>query len=311
MSIHKSLLVACAFAVSLCGAERVVAEESCADTNHISGVPFLKLAAEQLASMTGRVDLAKVEEIVIELRRQEAAFRESYALLAYEACRKIAETGGVASTPLEVKAEHAGKFRVTRGLAASALAGNGVSLETRMKLLPFLPTSRPSLASADDRAEWSVERAMAARWWLKTWRDIEQAAKNDDGHRDEPLMSVPPPVEANLPDGGIPDMIADPVLKKKWLDAIARNNAKIESTRKQLEIEMQSKAFRYIAERQIMKYYAVQPQEVDELRKLLELYVDDSALRGRIITNVCRVWSNGPPAAVKDFVTLGKVPPEN
>lgn len=311
MSIHKSLLVACAFAVSLCGAERVVAEESCADTNHFRGVPFLQLAAEKLASTTGQADLAKVEEIAIELRRQEAAFRESYALLAYEACRKIAGTRGGASTPLEIKAEHAGKFRVMRDLAASALAGNGVSLETRMKLLRFLPTILPSLASADDRAEWSVERAMAARWWLKTWRDIEQAAKNDDGHRDEPLMSVPPPVEANLPDGGTPDMIADPVLRKKWLDAIARNNAKIELARKQIEVSVQSKAFRYIAERQIMTYYAAPPQEVDELKKLLELYVDDSAVRGRIMANVCRVWSNGPPAAVKDFVTPGKDLPEN
>lgn len=305
MNMCKPVLVVCMFIGTLSGVGHVMAEAvSSANTNQLSDIPFLKIAKEQLASMTGQVDLADIEGIAVELQKQRVSFNENYAVMAYEICEKI---GGIAQPKpigdvsplwlLEMRAKSIRKARMRSDLAASALAGNGVSADVRMKLLPYLAGARPSLTTAVERAQWSVDRAMALVLWLKTSRDSEEEVKRrcDVSVLGPVYMRVPPPMEVNLPNGdGNPDMIDDPVLKRKWLDAIASNDAKIAQVGRMVDFEVGSRAFRAKMERYIKRCYALPPYEIDELKKLLEVYVGDKTARDRILTSVRKVWGKEP-----------------
>jgi hypothetical protein len=136
--------------------------------------------------------------------------------------------------------------------------------------------------------EWIRLRAEKARLLLRTWKHVVDGIDPtfDVNNPGGVMMNVPPPPGVPGMAGGDPAGVKDPVLRKRWEDAIAENGAKIEGQNRQFYLRDDGMRFIKVAEWSLIDAYSRPPYNTPELKRLLDEYVSYSLTRERILINV-------------------------
>jgi hypothetical protein len=104
------------------------------------------------------------------------------------------------------------------------------------------------------------------------------------------LQPDPPRGLSSYDSGMSPDHISDPKLRAQYEAAIKENDRKNAAYTEQSQLRNWLKPFQREAESYIVHAYSEPPEEVAELRKLLEKYVADAETRERILGAVTKNW---------------------
>jgi len=272
--------------------------------------PVLIEVNSEMTNAENSINWTNLVAIASKLQNHDAVNKEDYARTVLEVSKRISAENFRKSPLEEQKILRAKKRQMLSELTYSALMGSGVSLGVRMELIPFCAISDSSMSSKkEDREKWGMNRSQMMDIVLETWRDVDVLVRSLD-ITNVPEFSVSPPIEANLPDGGTPDMIKDPLLRKKYEDAIIRHEKRAaEFKRKYVQVK-ESKSFFTVTEFLVMRSYQRPPCEIGELEEKLDRYVKQKDVRDRIMENVRKAWPgakraeeikpSGEPAGTKD-----------
>jgi hypothetical protein len=160
-------------------------------------------------------------------------------------------------------------YEAMRDLAVAAIDSPGEKPgEVTGKILLLLQGD-PDYSRGQLKGEaWVKERQVRAGRWLKVWKVMREqlAAMPEPGPR---YPRVSPPPETRLPEGVPPSAIKDPVLRKKYEDAIERNARNIEAYQKKRDLADFEKNFADPAKRYLIDAYSKPPFQTGELEKSL------------------------------------------
>lgn len=134
--------------------------------------------------------------------------------------------------------------------------------------------------------KWGKERHTRTERWLRVWKLIREhlaALPEPAGPR---YLHVSPPPETGLPDGVAPSAVKDPVLRKRFEDAIEKNTRNWEAYREKSDLAEFEKHFASGAKRQLIEAYSKPPFQTDELEKSLEEAGLDKDVRSAILDEV-------------------------
>lgn len=146
---------------------------------------------------------------------------------------------------------------------------SNIPLELEMSVIEFLQND---ILFARDLfpKTWSRYRRLAAEVLIHTWQRISASLDKDFDTDDKPFINLAPPRETGLPSGVAPKAIKDPILRKKYEQAIADNAKKAKYYSEQSQLRMLDKHFSEKAERYLREIYTRPPVALDELVQLLD-----------------------------------------
>ena len=156
------------------------------------------------------------------------------------------------------------------------------SWEREIGLVGFLGYQR---WSANDDV-WLRERREKAALWLHALRRLEKQTDRNFDIKNRPSMRVYPPDETRLPPGSPPSAIKDPFLRAKYEAAIASNKSKSQRFKEHLPLLLHGPAFKQRTERWLIQAYSQPPVRTAELKRYLEINVQDYRTRQRILGEV-------------------------
>lgn len=136
---------------------------------------------------------------------------------------------------------------------------------------------------------WLSDRHDKAELWLKAWQRLDKERDpsfNVNDRKNLPSLSVIPPYETNLPAGSPPSAIKDSHLRAKYEAAIAENKRKSKRVDQQLPLILHGPSFKARAERWLIEAYSQTPIRNAELKRSLEVYMQDVKTRQRILREV-------------------------
>jgi hypothetical protein len=223
-----------------------------------------------------------LEELITLAAEMEVKWRRidwnSYAGIMRYACSEISNRG----------LNHERVRDQSEYFARLALAHSSMySWEHEMRLVGFLGYQR---WSANDDV-WLRERREKAALWLHALQRLERQADPSFDMNDRknlPSMRVYPPDETNLPAGSPPSAIKDKRLRAKYETAIADNKKKSQRVKQQFPLLLHGPSFKTRAERWLIQAYSQPPVRNAELKRYLEIYVQDAKTRQRILSEVLK-----------------------
>ena len=136
--------------------------------------------------------------------------------------------------------------------------------------------------------EWEIDRLALLRRWLLVWRHLDVARAKIPKVIGEPLISVWPQTSPgqktypNMP----PEEIKDPVIRKEYEEAIAKNNEIDRLLYEKREIERLEQGFLQAAPRTIKELYHRPPFNSQELENNLDEFQIDPKFKKLIIDDV-------------------------
>ncbi len=137
--------------------------------------------------------------------------------------------------------------------------------------------------------QWPNLRKVLAMPWLTAWKDLEHLIDPEWNPSDPQNIIAPytpPPGVAFPPSGASPDMIKDPEVRadyKKYLKNKERISAKNYEQRKLIKLKQE---YAEKMEYYIIGIYSFPPSDLEELKRLLDEYISDTAKKARILTTV-------------------------
>jgi len=184
-------------------------------------------------------------------------------------------------------AAHPGRFDLARQLATTALDDPADKpIEVEVKLLLCLQ-SDPDYTKGELRGErWEAARPVRARRWLARWRTLKEQTAKAEAAGGPVTGNVMPPRKTGLPSGIDPSEIKDPVLRKEYEDAIARNTERGAANRRKYDLDHLEPLFTGAAKRYLIDAYSKPPFQTDELAKSLQEYGIPQGDRDAILAEV-------------------------
>jgi len=131
--------------------------------------------------------------------------------------------------------------------------------------------SKPAAKEKD----WPETRLQNAQMWLKTWNRLENEKDEQFNPANLPSINVSPPAKTGLPPGVSPDAIQDPQLKQEYLQALEKNRIIIEQYNHQYGLLQLEAPFKRVATGYLINSYSQPPANLEEIQKLLEIYLKD------------------------------------
>ncbi len=175
-----------------------------------------------------------------------------------------------------------------RKLAIEALDGPGDKpIDLEVKLLLFLQGDPDYVKGLIRGDRWQIERAARTRRWMAVWQRLrEEIAKWADKADAPAYKNVEPPDESGLPAGVAPEAIKDPVLRKKYEDAIAQNAEVARVNRRKRDLKDLEALLTGTAKRYIINAYSEPSFQSDQLTKNLQEYSIPQGDRDEILAEV-------------------------
>ncbi|HEY7154340.1 MAG TPA: hypothetical protein VH575_10320 [Gemmataceae bacterium] len=208
-------------------------------------------------------------------------------------------------------------YDAMRDLAVSVIdSPNKKSPELTGKLLLLLQGD-PEYSRGQLRGErWVEERHTRTKRWLNVWKTIREQFAALPEPSGPFYMNVTPPAETRLPNGVAPSAIKDPVLRKRYEDAIEKNTRNINAYQKKRDFADFEKRFASNATRYVINAYSKPPFQTEELEKTLEGSALDANVRAeivaetkkRIAARMEREAKQPPPPTMK--ITEPELPPD-
>lgn len=136
--------------------------------------------------------------------------------------------------------------------------------------------------------EWVKVRNAKTKMWLQGWQQLRLQMNRSFDFNDVPSINVSLPAGAIGVAGMSPAQIKDPKVRAEYEDAIAANARKAEEYRRQYKLRQLDQLFSPKAEEYVVRAYSREPANLSELKQLLETYIDDYALREKILNEVTK-----------------------
>lgn len=164
----------------------------------------------------------------------------------------------------------------------SVLRSGDLPLPQYVQFVEFLRLDPPDI----DEIAWKTLRKQKTEFWLKAVRQIDRAINPSFDFEDRPVLNVNPPVGAGLPAGVSPASIRNPQLRAEYESAIKQNNLKTQKYNEQSWLKLNGTRVHDEAERYLVNAYAKPPLDLAEIKLMLAEYVDDPAVRERLIKEI-------------------------
>jgi hypothetical protein len=160
-------------------------------------------------------------------------------------------------------------------------------IDAKVDLLRIVQ-GEPDYIDGNLRGEkWKAERQVRARRWLATWRQLKDEKSVWAKKKGGPVqVNVQTPPGTFLPGGVAPKEIKDPVLRKQYEEAIARNSERATVNRMQSDLAYMDETFSNSAKRYLTTAYSEPPYQTEELANSLEVYGIDTIYRNDILADV-------------------------
>ncbi|MFE9451618.1 hypothetical protein [Streptomyces sp. NPDC006739] len=170
--------------------------------------------------------------------------------------------------------------RLVRKYAGLALHGPvELPVELELPLLEHLVPVAPT--PSGDQTRWRDDRRELATRWLRGLARLDQERDPDFDLGDVPAINVAVPEDV-LPAGVAAEHVQDPALRRRYLDAVAANQAHSARYARQLELLRLAQRYRPVVERHLAAGYAQPPDDLPELRRLLAEQVSDADWRAAL-----------------------------
>jgi hypothetical protein len=157
--------------------------------------------------------------------------------------------------------------------------------------------------------DWVKERQTRAERWLKVCKSIRE--QNAAMPKPTGAVYVNLMAPEGLPSGVAPSAIKDPILRKKYEEALAQNSKRHDAYRKKEYLESAEKSAAQRSQRYLTEAFSKPPFRTDQLTKLLEIYQFPKASRQAIIEEVQRreaAKAERDAKLAKMISALGKAP---
>ena len=161
-----------------------------------------------------------------------------------------------------------------------------ISLDTIAELLLYLQAEPKYSVGSTNSEAWAKQRRAKAILWLRAWQRIEDGIDKNFNPNDLPQINILPPSQTGLPAGVAPEAIKDLGLRREYEAAIAKNNQKAEKHRYQYRLRKIKEWFPDNIQRFLANSYSQAPSRIDELSRLLSLYVVEKNVRERILNQI-------------------------
>jgi hypothetical protein len=156
------------------------------------------------------------------------------------------------------------------------------------RFLPFL-LGDPEHASGRLQGDaWAKDRRVRAERWLKTWQSIRKQLAALPKSTGPFYINVSPPPETGLPSGVGPEAVKDPVLRKKFEQAIEENRRRAGAYSQKRALEDLDSSVIHRTKRYLIDAFSRSPLRTEELVELLEQYDIAEKTRAEILEEVRR-----------------------
>lgn len=223
-----------------------------------------------------------LDELIAVASQMESKWRRvdwnSYAGIMEHVCSEISNRGWNNERDRE-QSEHFARIALSHS--------NMYSWEHESMLVGWLAYQRTTSIVDDNFGE----RKEKAELWLHAWRRLERETDPNfdiNDRKNLPTVRVVPPLETGLSPGAPPSAIKNPKLRAQYETAIAVNKRKAEKVSQQMPLLLHGPSFKARAERWLIQAYSQPPARNTELKKYLEIYVQDAKTRQRILSEVVR-----------------------
>lgn len=232
---------------------------------------------KQLNSSRKKNDLDSYKKFADDiLNKWKLKNKEYYSKLVLQACAPLSSG----------RFNENRRYEVARSYALSALEKpQEISLDTELELTGHALTLMIG-PDAPKEQDWQTRRKKDVEIRMHAWRRLLDSI-DPDWNPNEVLLS-PNAIAAELGFSGTieADSIKDPVLRQKYIAAIAANRQKIEKYSEQNKLRKWLKRYPKTAEEYIVQAYSKAPYNNEELAKYLDDYKLDEKTKARIIDSV-------------------------
>ncbi len=178
------------------------------------------------------------------------------------------------------------QYLLTQKYVLETIAHDNVPLDITARLLPrLIPEEELILYKRPlSTSGWVKLRSTRAPLWLQTRQLLKQLVIPNYDFKGPTFLSAPPDLEElKYPDR--PESRQKAMQRNK---AIRDNNQKLQERNDQLFVRFQDKIFSPMAEEEMIAYYSQAPYDLQELKQLLDKYVEDAAIKQRILDQVAK-----------------------
>jgi hypothetical protein len=233
---------------------------------------------KQIAALRAKTDVKGLQKLGVEIKAEWLANKSpTHYQAILELCLALSST----------RTTEAGINESIRDLVVAAIDSPGEKPASIVAdLLLFLQGDFEYSSGQLQGEDWVKERRTRAERWLKVCKSIrEQNAAMPKPTGDVYINMMAP---EGLPSGVAPSAVKDPILRKKYEEAIAENSKRHNAYRKKLDLVNAEESAAQRSQRYLTETFSKPPFRTEELTKLLETYQFPKASRLTILEEVRR-----------------------
>jgi hypothetical protein len=234
---------------------------------------------KQIVTLRAKPDVKALQQLGVEIKAEWLAKKSpTHYRAILDLCLAISSTR---TTEPDVN-------ELIRDLAVAAIDSPGEKpARVLAQLLLFLQGDFEYSSGELHGDDWAKERRTRAERWLKVCKSIREQNAALPKPTGEIYLNIAPP-GGKYPSGVDPRAIKDPIVRKKYEEALAENSKRHDAHGKKRALEDAEKSAAQRSERYLTETYSKPPFRTDELTKLLETYQFPKASRLTIIAEVQR-----------------------
>jgi hypothetical protein len=256
---------------------------------------------KQIADLRNKRNVKGLQQLGVQIKAELLAKKNpAYHQLILDLCLAMCST----------RTTEPGINELVRDLAIAAIDTPGEkSASTLANLLLFLEGDFEYAVGRLTDEEWVKQRRKRAERWLKVCQSIRDQNAALPKPTELPSASVFAP--EGLPNNVSPSAVKDPVLRKKYEEALAANARLAYAHRKKRDLEDAEESAAQRSQRYLTETFSRPPFRMEELAKLMEIYQFPKAKRVAILAEVRRREASKierDTILAKMKAELGKVP---
>ncbi len=256
---------------------------------------------DRVRAMRIKSDVETVQKFIADIDADWGANKDTdYYHLIVDLCGAVSSWSALDGTRSELVYKLA-----TTGLDSSS----HIPIDSEVRLLLFLQADPKFVEGRMPEMEWEKQRLVRVRRWLTAWQNLRVAKGKLPSVSGLLELNVDPPSgtkQVTYP-GMPPELIKDPVLRKEYQDAIAKNKARIDAHNKKIYLERLEESFVRPARRYISQAYCRQPYRLEELEKNLEEFGIAKEDRVALMTELSKCMGAKTEQASKTSKTIAKM----
>jgi hypothetical protein len=232
----------------------------------------------QIAALRAKTDVKGLQQLGVEIKAEWLAKKSSaYYPAILDLCLAICST----------RKTESGINESIRDLVVAALDFPGEKPAPILAdLLLFLQSDFEYSNGQLNGENWIMERRMRAQRWLKVCKLIRE--QNAALPKPTEFISVNVEAPEGLPSNIAPSAVKDPILRKKYEEAIAKNSKIADAHREKRDFEIAEESILQRTQCYLTEAFSKPPFRTDELAKALETFQFPKATGLAIIEEVKR-----------------------